>query len=89
MKHESKQKAAATRKHNSEQKLAALPTARELRTMRSLLSVRQVATIMCICPTTVRRYSASGKLPHVRIGNRLRFYPAVVADFLEGRFSDI
>jgi hypothetical protein len=89
MRYESRQKATATRKRNSEQKLAELPTTQELRKMRSLLSVQQVAIIMCICPTTVRRYSASGKLPPVRIGNRLRFYPAVVADFLEGRFSDI
>lgn len=65
-----------------------MTTVQELRSMRSLLNVRQVATIMCVCTTTVRRYSASGKLPHVRFGNRLRFDPSVVANYFEGRSSD-
>jgi excisionase family DNA binding protein len=56
--------------------------------MRSLLSVRQVANIIGSCIATVRRYAASGKLAYVRIGNRLKFEPAVVADFIESRSSD-
>jgi excisionase family DNA binding protein len=89
MRNESRRKATATRKRNSVQKLAELPTRQELRSMRSLLSVRQVATIMSICPTTVRRFSASATLPHIRIGNRIRFDPAAVADFLEGLVSRV
>ena len=57
----------------------------ELRTMRSLLSVQQVADIIGSCIATVRRYAASGKLASIRIGNRLRFDPATVAEFIESR----
>jgi excisionase family DNA binding protein len=53
--------------------------------MRSLLSVQQVALIIGSCIATVRRYAASGKLNSIRIGNRLRFDPATVADFIESR----
>ena len=60
----------------------------ELRSMRSLLSVRQVANIIGSCIATVRRYAASGKLSYVLIGNRLRFDPFVVAAFLESRSSE-
>ncbi len=59
----------------------------ELRSMRSLLSVRQVANIIGSCIATVRRYAASGKLAYVRIGNRLRFEPSEVAAFIESRSS--
>jgi len=89
MRNESRQKAATTRKRNSEQKLAELPTTQELRTMRFLLNVQQVATIMGSCIVTIRRYAASGKLAFIRIGNRLKFDPAVVADFIESRSSEI
>jgi excisionase family DNA binding protein len=60
----------------------------ELRSMHSLLSVRQVAKIIGSCIATVRRYAASGKLASIRIGNRLRFEPTVVAEFLESRSSE-
>ena len=56
--------------------------------MRSLLSVLQVANIIGSCIATVCRYAASGKLAYVRIGNRLRFDPSVVAAFLESRSSE-
>jgi hypothetical protein len=36
----------------------------------------------------IRRYAASGKLASIRIGNRLRFEPTVVAEFLENRSSN-
>ena len=60
----------------------------ELRSIRSLLTVRQTATFMGTCIATVRRYAASGRLASVRIGNRLRFDPAVIAAFIESRVSD-
>jgi hypothetical protein len=50
--------------------------------------VRQVANIIGSCIATVRRYAASGKLASIRIGNRLRFEPTVVAEFLESRSSN-
>jgi len=59
----------------------------ELRSMQSLLSVKEVAKIIGSCIATVRRYATSGKLAYVRIGNRLRFDPSVVAEFIEGRSS--
>jgi excisionase family DNA binding protein len=64
-----------------------LTRVQELRSMQSLLSVREVANIIGSCIATVRRYAASGKLTYVRIGNRLRFDPSVVAEFIEGRTS--
>jgi excisionase family DNA binding protein len=60
----------------------------ELRSMRSLLSVRQTATVMGTCVATIHRYAATGKLASIRIGNRLRFDPAAVAVFLESRSSE-
>ena len=65
-----------------------MTTVQELRSMRSLLSVQQVAKIIGSCIATIRRYAASGKLASIRIGNRLRFDPSVVAAFLEGRSSE-
>ena len=62
--------------------------ANQLRSMRSLLSVRQTATVLGTCVATVRRYAACGKLASIRIGNRLRFDPSVVAVFLESRSSE-
>jgi excisionase family DNA binding protein len=62
--------------------------AEELRSIRSLLSVRQTANVMGTCVATIRRYAASGRLASIRIGNRLRFDPAVVAAFLECRSSE-
>jgi excisionase family DNA binding protein len=59
----------------------------ELRSIKSLLSVRQTASVMGTCIATVRRYAASGKLASIRIGNRLRFDPSVVATFIESRSS--
>ena len=56
--------------------------------MRSLLSARQVAEITGTCVVTIRRYANSGKLASIRIGNRLRFDPDVVAAFLDRRTSD-
>lgn len=60
----------------------------ELRSMESLLSVKEVANIIGSCIATVRRYATAGKLDYVRIGNRLRFDPSVVAEFIEGRSSE-
>jgi excisionase family DNA binding protein len=65
-----------------------MTTVQELRLTRSLLSVQQVATIIGSCIATIRRYAASGKLASVRIGNRLRFDPSVVATFIESRSSE-
>lgn len=59
----------------------------ELRSMRSLLSVQQVANIIGSCIVTVRRYAASRRLASIRIGNRLKFDPAIVADFIEVRMG--
>ena len=60
----------------------------ELRSMQSLLSVKEVAKIIGSCIATIRRYAASGKLASIRIGNRLRFDPSVVAAFIESRSSE-
>lgn len=59
----------------------------ELRSLRSLLSLKQTASIIGTCPTTIRRYASSGRLASIRVGNRLKFDPDVVADFLDSRSS--
>jgi excisionase family DNA binding protein len=48
------------------------------------LTLEQTATILGVCPTTVRRYTNKGLLPHFRTqGNQRRFRFSDVRDFQE------
>jgi excisionase family DNA binding protein len=53
-----------------------------LRTVRPLLSVRQVAKLLGVCAATVYRLCEQGRLPHFRVLNAIRIDPRAVKRFL-------
>ena len=52
------------------------------RSARSLLSVRQVAKLLGVCPATVYALCGQRKLPHFRVLNAIRIAPESVRNFL-------
>jgi excisionase family DNA binding protein len=52
------------------------------RSDRSLLSVRQVAKLLRVCPATVYALCDRGELPHFRVLNAIRIDPKAVKSFL-------
>ena len=51
---------------------------------RSLISVRQVAALVGVSPTTVRRWRRQGKLPEgIELGGVVRWRPEVINAWLE------
>ena len=52
------------------------------RSDRSLLSVRQVARLLGVCPATVYALCGQRKLPHFRVLNAIRIDPKAVKRFL-------
>ena len=69
--------------------IAATPTSGrspESSALRPLLTIEQVAAVLCVSPKTVRRLVARG-FPHTRFGRVLRFQPADVQRWLEARSS--
>ena len=52
------------------------------RSVRSLLSVRQVAKLLGVCPATVYRLCEQRKLPHFRVLNAIRIDPRDLKKFL-------
>ena len=52
------------------------------RSARSLLSVRQVAKLLGVCPATVYALCGQRKLPHHRVLNAIRIDPTAVKRFL-------
>ena len=52
------------------------------RSARSLLSVRQVAKLLGVCPATVYALCEQRKLPHFRVLNAIRIDPRAVTRFL-------
>jgi excisionase family DNA binding protein len=52
------------------------------RSARSLLSVRQVAKLLGVCPATVYALCDRRKLPHHRVLNAIRIDPADLKRFL-------
>jgi excisionase family DNA binding protein len=57
----------------------------ELRDRKGLLSVREVAEALSMHPQTIYTWVAENKLPHFRVGSRLKFDPKVIADWLDRR----
>lgn len=43
---------------------------------------RQVAKLLAVCPETVRRLAASGKLRSVRVGSERRYPESAVREYL-------
>jgi excisionase family DNA binding protein len=59
----------------------------ELRQRKGLLTVKEVAELLRCHVMTVYDWVAIGKLPHVRMGSRIKFDPHSIADWLEKRSS--
>jgi excisionase family DNA binding protein len=57
----------------------------ELRSAKGLLSVKQVALALGSHPQTIYGWVTEGKLPHVRIGSRVKFDGHAIADWLDKR----
>ena len=56
------------------------------RLINPTLTLEETARILEVCPTTVRRWTNKGVLPHERSGgNQRRFKLSVVLDFLDAR----
>jgi excisionase family DNA binding protein len=53
------------------------------RSISPLLSVRQVAKLLGVCPATVYALCEQGQLPHYRVLNAIRIDPREVRRFLE------
>jgi excisionase family DNA binding protein len=53
------------------------------------LTLEEAATLLGVCPTTVRRYTNRGQLPHFRTaGNQRRFRLSDVNSFMAGRTAE-
>lgn len=52
-----------------------------------LWTVPEVADLLALKPSTIRAYAERGTLPCVRIGNRLRFVPSDISEWIESRRS--
>jgi excisionase family DNA binding protein len=50
-----------------------------------MLDGSQVAEMLTIHPVTIRKWVAAGKIPHVRIGGRVKFDPGALAEWLDKR----
>jgi len=53
-----------------------------LRSVGKLLTVRQVAKLLGMCPASVYRLCDRGELAHFRVLNAIRIHPAAVKKFL-------
>jgi excisionase family DNA binding protein len=54
------------------------------------LTLEETARLLEVCPTTVRRYTNRGLLPHMRTpGNQRRFRLSDVLEFLESRSGEL
>ncbi len=52
---------------------------------RPLLTVNEVANWLQLKPSTIYAWAASGRLPHVRVGGRIRFQYTDILGWLEAR----
>jgi excisionase family DNA binding protein len=53
--------------------------------IEQLLTVRQVAQHLGVCPATVYKWAAAGVLPHLRIVNVIRIRPEDLTRFVAER----
>ena len=50
----------------------------EISLNEALWTVRQAAAFLCLGRNTLYEWAASGKLPSLRLGSRIRFQPAAL-----------
>jgi excisionase family DNA binding protein len=56
-----------------------------LRKAKSLLSVKQLAEALGSHPQTIYGWVTAGKVPHIRVGSRVKFDGHAIADWLDKR----
>ncbi len=52
-----------------------------------LLSARELAGVLGLCPDTIRRAAKAGAIPHLRAGGAIRFNPEHVAQITRDGFQ--
>jgi excisionase family DNA binding protein len=52
-----------------------------------LLTARELATALKLCPDSVRRAAKAGKIPFLRTGGAIRFNPEHVAQIMRDGFQ--
>lgn len=52
--------------------------------IEKMLTVDEVAKILCLHPKSIYRLVQAGKIPCIRIGRSIRFSPDVVAQLTKG-----
>lgn len=53
-----------------------------------LMTVKQVAEMLCIAEQTCYKWARSGRLPAIKVGYLLRFDPAAIERWLEQRTTE-
>ena len=49
----------------------------------NLINIKEAAEMLCVAPTTMYMWAASGRVPHIRLGNRcIRFQVAQLIEFI-------
>jgi excisionase family DNA binding protein len=76
----------ASRQASGTRRLAGT-TGEAMQPPKRLWTVPEVATLLQLKESTVRAYAEHGKLPCMRIGNRLRFLPSDISEWIESRRS--
>jgi excisionase family DNA binding protein len=59
--------------------------AARLRTQSAYMTLKEVAKLFDSHPQTLYKACREGRMPHCRIGNRIKFDPRSIADYLEKR----
>lgn len=57
----------------------------EKKQFEKLLSVRELAACVGFHPETIRQMSREGRLPHIKVSNRLRFRREQIEEWLRQR----
>jgi excisionase family DNA binding protein len=56
-----------------------------MQNQENLLDVHGVAELLAVKPSTVYEWAETDRLPHYKLGNRLRFRPSEIERWLDGR----
>lgn len=73
--------AVGTKKKPKEPKPESKPA--DLNLIERPMTPRDLAAFLQVSPITIRRLLRDGKLPHFRLGQRVRFMPSAVLDALK------
>ncbi len=59
----------------------------EMQSPPQLLTARELATALKLCPDSVRRAAKAGKIPFLRAGGAIRFNPEHVTQIMRDGFQ--